>query len=606
MPPSSNLPFSRDTVTTNPIMITLIGALLFLLIAFSGQYYYAEHQAQKEVRAQASQLANSVEILMTPLLLSDDRVSLNYIANQLVQDPSLSGIKLTDAAQLAVAIAGEPSRTMVTRRLEPNGDFIGELTLWVNTVPLMEKLKGQLLISALATLIALFFGALVSTFFAKRSQPADDAEPQEFAKTLQEKLGQPDADLLTTTPDPTELSAPESDEDSAYTEFAPDIDSQPEDQEAPASETATPDANSPVSPDANENSDAPISFADIRSEEEDELVRANLQSWAKFEAPLADPLRTGSEPSDLDTEESETLTVTPSLRQLDTPVPTLKSQVDDSGSDTNVDLIDLLRPTGERDSMPKFKPSPLQPIDEAPIEEPETEEIDIPPVPVKSGPARTRKIPIITEEQLDLYTLEQELDLLLPAQNAGYLLLIDSTSAHSAHLEADEARLIRRTYRTLANSVARIYHGKVEAIGDDIEIRFDEPDEDDAHGINALCAGVLFNILYRSYNQSRIKQMAPVLNLHLALVRGKLDRFSHLLDEARFLTRSTQSNNLISHTALTETPDLKSGLLNGAEIKREDEDKVLILKVEQRHQALLEKQARYLLAKLAERAATQK
>jgi hypothetical protein len=217
-------------------------------------------------------------------------------------------------------------------------------------------------------------------------------------------------------------------------------------------------------------------------------------------------------------------------------------------------------------------------------------------------PPRSKRLPIINEEQLDLYSLEQELDLILSPDNAGYLILIDTTSAHSPNLDSEELSQIRRTYRTLANSVARIYYGKVEALGDDLLIRFEIPKSDDSHGVNALCSALLFNLLYRSYNQSRSKQNLPLLNVHIAVVRGQLDRFGHMLDEARFLTRSTKSGAVISHTALSEAPELKSTLLTQADVRREDEDKVLINSVERRHQTLLEKQARYLLAKLADRA----
>ncbi len=222
---------------------------------------------------------------------------------------------------------------------------------------------------------------------------------------------------------------------------------------------------------------------------------------------------------------------------------------------------------------------------------------------VPSPLGRLLRLPIINEEQLDLYTIEQELDLLTPASEAAYVVLIDFTSPHSALISNEEQLQIKRTYRTLANSVANIYEGEVSALGEDILIQFDNASEDDEHGVNAACAAMLFAQLARSYNRSRSEQQEPVLNVHTAIVRGQQGRQDRMADEARFLTRSTKTDRLISHTALSEAPDLKSGVLSTAEIKREDEDKVLILSLSKSYQDLLEKQGRYLLAKLAQQAA---
>jgi hypothetical protein len=68
-------------------------------------------------------------------------------------------------------------------------------------------------------------------------------------------------------------------------------------------------------------------------------------------------------------------------------------------------------------------------------------------------------------------------------------------------------------------------------------------------------------------------------------------------EEALFLTRTTQSNDLISHTALTEATHLKSTLLQQAHIQRVEEDKVLIQSMGDSYQDLLRKQAIHLLRK---------
>lgn len=569
-----------------PLVASLLATLLVMALALIGIFAYAERQSTSEAQRQADRLGNSIQVIMTPLMLADDRVSMNFIANQLVADPVLSGFKLTDPKQLTLAVAGTPSSYVVTRTLAPNGEPLGELTLWVDPVPGFQALKTQLLLCALGFILALLGG--ITVYRISSSVHPEDTPKPIFADTLREELGgDSSSDTGSFQPEDTDqpISFTEQDIDS---DAIPDLSQQPQ----PDQDRLEPETFEAPEIELNDT-DAPISFSEINQEEEDQIVRSNLESWLNDDR------------DEFYDEQSDTLTVHRALQKPSPGVPTLKAYVSDKHDDSSdVDLIELLRPEPQPDAMPKFKPSPMQThqdqLDEAPI----SEEIEISiPVPVQSTP-RARKLPIITEEQLDLYTLEHELDLMLPAHDAGYLILIDTTSSHSSNLEPEEAKQIRRTYRTLANSVARIYHGKVLTLGDDLEIRFDDPDEDDDQGINAICAALLFNILYRSYNQSRIKQMAPVLNLHIALVRGQVQRFTQLLDEARFLTRSTQTNHLISHTALTEAPYLKINLLSGAELKREDEDKVLIMKVEKRHQALLEKQARYLLAKLAERASS--
>ncbi|MBR9885420.1 MAG: hypothetical protein GYB21_17970, partial [Oceanospirillales bacterium] len=286
-----------------------------------------------------------------------------------------------------------------------------------------------------------------------------------------------------------------------------------------------------------------------------------------------------------------------------------------SGRDDNRELVELLKPSRDQERMPPFMPSPSRDPDSdeaiAPdmddTDQVEFDDTDQEPTTASSRDTSRPRLSIVTplgsqEEQLGLYTLEHELELMLGSDEAGYLFLIDASSAHSENLEEDERVQLMKPYRTLANSVAHIYSGRVEPTPEgDLKLFFDTPKESDGHGINALCASMLFTNLYRHYNQQRIRQFKPVINLHLALVRGHYQKLERMLEEARFLTRTTESNELITHTALTEAPDLKATLLEGADIRREDEDKVLLIRIAKSYQELLEKQARHLLAKLQSR-----
>jgi hypothetical protein len=551
---------------TRPVIAAVSVLCLLMLLTLGVLYTLAKSQATQQVEAQAERLANSVETLVTPLMISDDRVSLNFIINQLVDDPSLRGIRLTDTQALALAVAGEPAELKLTREIRPNDEFLGELTLWIDPLPTLSLLKSQLIYVGLALCIALLISALVYRYTPSSSTEAEDEA--DFDDELAQHF-MPEPESENESEMPTDNLAEEVETGSREASTFVDSDYDADDEES------------------TEDSDAPLSF--------DDLAQANEKiepSFAGLEPEPEPAFEEGDEPLDV----SATLKV-PAMDS----VPVIKSRLPETDSDDDsVDLVGLLRPEQNSAAMPKFKPSQIQPLSDS--EEPESEELEISiPVPM-NRPSSSKKLPIINEEQLDLYSLEQELDLILSPDNAGYLILIDTTSAHSPNLDSEELAQIRRTYRTLANSVARIYFGKVEALGDDLLIRFEIPKSDDSHGVNALCAALLFNILSRSYNQSRSKQNLALLNVQIAVVRGQLDRFGHMLDEARFLTRSTKSNAVISHTALSEAPELKSSLLTQADVRREDEDKVLINSIERRHQALLEKQARYLLAKLADRA----
>ena len=564
---------------TRPVIAAALSLCLLMAIALGTLFLLAKSQATEQVEAQAQRLANSVETLVTPLMISDDRVSLNFIVNQLVDDPSLRGIRLTDTQNLAMAVAGEPAELKLTREIRPNDEFLGELTLWIDPLPTLSLLKSQLLYVGIALLVALIVAALVYRYTPATAAFYEDEDEasfeEELAQVYDSETAEHDAEDDSSQDEESEAELAFARSSDARSEFEAD---EPPSQEQSAEF---------FSHESDEDPDAPVSFDDLVPQQE-----KIEPSFTSLDTP--ESVDEGDEPLDV----SETLKA-----PEPEAVPVVKSQVPQAQDEDRVDLVGLLRPEhNDTESMPKFKPSQMQPLTEGDPEEPESEELEISiPVPMNTPP-RSKKLPIINEEQLDLYSLEQELDLILSPDNAGYLILIDTTSAHSPNLDSEELSQIRRTYRTLANSVARIYYGKVEALGDDLLIRFEIPKSDDSHGVNALCSALLFNLLYRSYNQSRSKQNLALLNVHIAVVRGQLDRFGHMLDEARFLTRSTKSSAVISHTALSEAPELKSTLLTQADVRREDEDKVLINSVERRHQALLEKQARYLLAKLADRA----
>ncbi|WP_051221399.1 hypothetical protein [Neptunomonas japonica] len=274
----------------------------------------------------------------------------------------------------------------------------------------------------------------------------------------------------------------------------------------------------------------------------------------------------------------------------------------------NNELVELLRPDST-ERMPHFKPAPMQTDDEhvndisvkestyeledSLKEQQQSLPENTPEAAPKPNPLRAHER---AEEQLDLYSLEHQLELSLQPKEAAYLFYIDATTGHADYVEPEEHNYLLQTYEHLIKKVSAIYGGSISVnASGDLQLFFDDQDEEDGHGVHALCAAKLFTLLYRAFNHARIKSFKPVLNLHMAIVRGNRDKFNLIKEEALFLTRTTQTNELISHTALTEAKQLKSTLLSTAQVRREDEDKVLILSLTPSYQALLTKQATHLL-----------
>ncbi len=286
------------------------------------------------------------------------------------------------------------------------------------------------------------------------------------------------------------------------------------------------------------------------------------------------------------------------------------------------DLVQLLRPDSQV-RMPHFVPAPMQPETDLHTNAPLHSQATVPTKqisytqiaaiePTQEIEEKDEGIETVTDNfnplrqgrpeiQLDLYSLEHQLELSLKPQEASYLFLIDATTGHADYVEPEEHNYLLAEYELLIRKVSSIYGGNltVEASGD-LQLIFDQQDEEDAHGVHALCAAKLFTLLYRAFNQSRIRAFKPVLNLHMALVRGNRTKANLIKEEALFLTRTTQSNELISHTALTEAKHLKETLLAQAEIRREDEDKVLILSLTESYHELLSRQAEHILTQYYE------
>lgn len=584
--------------TSTLTLRTLVSVMLILLLSLvlSGVFEYLRLQARAaEQAAEVSRgFGRSSAILIQPLVLSDDRISLNYLLNELTGQPLVNGLRLTAPDQTLIALAGEQQGRMHSLELVQGEVPIGQLSVWSDPAPFRTALLEQLIESALLLGLCLSVATVLITLSLRRQHtlnaPARAQEDSsDFASVSAAVSSQLDSDRI---PD---------------FRFAP----------------TTPQKAPTPAPDSGRYAEPPTSPPDSD--------RATTESHATGKR-VFDPLLDGPETGDLAAPPSATETA------ANTPVAappaedrTERAQeqtpesppTDTTGELDTGELVSLLKPAPDNGRVPRFTPRPTgaDPLEsdrdeamvpdiggartEAPDEFALDElgpALDAPERAETTGARSFNPLTLGDEEESVLYTFEQELELMLTPEEAGYLLLIDTRSAHSDNVDEAEREQLLRNYRTLAASAARIYSGEIETLKNgDLRLLFSNSDDKDSHGINALCCAMLFTYLYKQYNQQQIRAFRPVMNLHMALVRGAKARTDRMQEEAGFLTRTTQSNELISHTALTEATLLKEMLLQQADIRREDEDKVLILGISQSYQELLEKQAYHLLDKLNER-----
>lgn len=533
------------TLSPTRRMLLTLGLILLSGWIISGLYLYLSlgKAAKTEALNTAQHAARQAALTIQPFLLAEDNISLNFYLNSLTDTPQINGILVQDSKQKGLTQSGNTFGIEHTVILGEETSPNGYLKLFISDAPQRQLLLHQLaqaaLLSALVLIIALF-----SLWSLLRS-------------------------AIVTTPMSVQVPAPI------------DIKS--------TTETASFEATAEASQESTEPETLPP-----------EALAS--QPLAFSEGPQADTIPTLlPDAAEADSAESAELSK-PTETQ---PVTENLADIDDSLD--NDSLVELLKPDNQQ-RMPHFAPAPLVQDSEhaAPtsIQDTETEDAfeldeDAQPTPLAT-PERPNPLraPSREEVQLDLYTLEHQLELSLQPRDAAYLLFIDATTGHADYVEPEEHEYLLNTYERLLTQVQAIYGGQQSAnASGDLQLLFDDQNEEDNHGIHALCAAKLFSLLYRTFNQSRIRHMRPVLNLHIALVRGNRHKFNLLKEEALFLTRTTQTNDLISHTALTEAAYLKNTLLEGANIRREDEDKVLIVGLNESYQQLLRQQAEHVLLK---------
>lgn len=572
-----------------PIWVTLLVSLIGMFATLFWLEQDNSRLAEEHALLSSGALAESASLLLTPLVINEDRISINYLLNEMASQPVIKGMRLTDSQGTILGLSGSQQGQTLNVELMKNEEPLGKLEVWADGTSLLDMLQRQqttMAIGAGVTLVFLLFTLLIISR-PKVEKPEEEEDSIDFDKVLQQ-VTQDDLDDSLPTLDPDDLDSLD------LSPSLPDVHA----PKATEPQYQKPDSTYSAPPASNSNFDP---YAESKKAKKEETRTASPFIPTLETRVETEPKLTAKPSSDLRPNEIKRL-----VAERDIPDALDDVSIHLSSRDEELDndeLVSLLRPERDTPQMPRFTPisagstRDLDKFDKDSWFELEERE----PEPNITLP---RSNPLLSaldddEDLPNIFAFEKDLELLVPAKEAGYLLLVDTTSAHSELVEEEEHQTLLKTYFTLAQSVASIYNGRVEkASNGDLQIIFDQPQEDDTHGVNAMCAAMLFTHLYKQYNHSRIRLFRPVMNLHMALVRGKAEKLDRLLEEARFLTRTTQSNELISHTALTESPQLKESLLEGASIRREAEDKVLILQISQSYQDLLEKQSRHLMSKL--------
>lgn len=524
-------PFKLVTITAVIMAICILIGSVFI-------YTLAQSQAKAYTDEQIAMVKNQAQITLQPMILAKDSVSMNVYLRTLTQAKFINGITLVNAKRQLLSRAGNSNGDMQKEQIFSQQLEIGELTLYIDTGPSKAFFNQLLWVFMVLAIITAFFSLIAIAIIAKKTMRQFS---EQYKPLLEHRFSM---ELAQIHQQNSEISQ------SANQQVATQPSTEPE-----ATEQAPPVEEPKEQP-------KPVSLAIV----------------------------------DLDNKEAQ------SDKENEADSHPVQSEQQDK--EQNQALVSLLKPDTQQ-RMPHFKPFTNNPEEASPIKERPSPTLQ--PTPSielveedLSAPSKSKANPLLKshphEEQLDLYSLEHQTELNLKATEAAYLLFIDCSSGRAPIEDPQEHTELLSQYRRLIKLVINIYGGSVELMANgDIRVMYDDKKADDNHGIQALCAAKLFNQLYKLYNHRQITRMLPTLNIQISLVRGNREKLEILREEAHFLTRTTLTNELISHTPLSEVQALKDSLLSSAETERQEEDKILILKLCPNYQELLDKQARHLV-----------
>ncbi len=537
----------------SPFKLVALTAIIMAICILSGGvfvYTLAQSQAKTYTDEQIAMVKNQAQITLQPMILAKDSVSMNVYLRTLSQANFINGLSLVNAKRQLLSRAGDSLGDIDKKQIFSQQLEIGELTLFINRAPAKTFFNQLLWVFMVLAATTSIFSLIAIAIIAKNTMRQFS---EQYKPLLEHRFSMELAQLHV--------------------------------QESEILANAKAEQSSYNSEENDETKPVPIDAPELLENQEPKEAAPNAVSLAIV---------------DLDSK-----TPTESMQSSDANeggfANTAPSQQDDH--EQNQALVSLLKPDSQQ-RMPHFKPFNDNPEGEGKTKRatktsPATPTIELIEEDLSTA-TKTKENPLLRshphEEQLDLYSLEHQTELNLKAKDAAYLLFIDCSSGRAPIEDPEEHKELLAQYRRLIKLVTNIYGGHVELLASgDIRVMFDDKDPDDNHGIQSLCAAKLFNQLYKLYNHRQITRMQPTLNIQLSLVRGNREKLEILREEAHFLTRTTISNELISHTPLSEIQALKDSLLSGAQTERQEEDKILILKLDPSYQELLEKQARHLV-----------
>ena len=524
-------------------LISVIGLLgTMLLLEFDKSISTKQH-----VTSSSNAIAQGASILLAPLTANEDRVSINYILNEITQHPYIKGMRITDTQESVLGLSGNQQGALSSINLSRNDEFLGKLDIWSDETELLTLLDRQRSVMALGAGITLLVVLIFLLVFLRPRTISQDStkkahDNNEDNSNLKKSKVRIDDDSL------------------------PNI----------ASSAITKPAHTPVKPIITETQEQEADTSIEIEHTEDESNQPKL------------------------------------IAQRDSTADLQFAPINLSAAEVNLndyELVSLLRPERDNHQIPKFNPSAtnnktderdLDKFDHTPLIE--LEELDSNPEPDPLNKQISNSLLSALDDNTiptHLFTFEQELEMALPAAEASYLLLI-TPSKDESFIDEDEYQNLLDTYNNLAKSVSTTYSGRIDNTDKtSIKIFFDRPKEDDSHGVNAVCAAMLFICICEKYNHARSNLFQPTLKFHSSLVRGNSRNLDLLVNEAKFLIASSQPDELISHTPLTESVPLKDTLLKDAQIRREGEDRVTLLQISQSYHELFEKQSKHILNQLA-------
>ncbi|MAY41832.1 MAG: hypothetical protein CMI05_05915, partial [Oceanospirillaceae bacterium] len=138
--------------------------------------FATSRQAQNETRTLGNTLAKQSDILIRPLLLSNDRVSLNFLLNELKNLSYISGLQIQNNSGIIIARAGNISDLKLQKRLLQQDRNLATVTLWLNPAPIESMLRSQLWPLAIIALASIILALSALWLFGYRSSEDEDED----------------------------------------------------------------------------------------------------------------------------------------------------------------------------------------------------------------------------------------------------------------------------------------------------------------------------------------------------------------------------------------------------------------------------------------------